>query len=246
MMYDAMATTDEIASLYFVILLVFGTYILLNLFIAIMVDGFATDPEALARFKKVIMKTREVMQIISSNAMHLAIQVDTAEAVEPPPKKWWQWRQPSDANRIAPAPEEAPLPATGSTGSTQADQTSELLAAFPLPPSRAPTSSQSTIVDVETLSTSTSGAAWPEHPSRRQTFSRMCKTLVSRCVFPPLAARSPSDSPALRGILSQIDVSRVLCGALVDWHPRCDLTMMWCMIVVVAGRTSKTGLSCLY
>lgn len=60
-MYDAMLSTTKFASIYFVLLLTFGTHILINLFIAIMVDGFASDPEALERFRKAIERTRAIM-----------------------------------------------------------------------------------------------------------------------------------------------------------------------------------------
>ena len=60
------------SSLYFIAILALGTYILLNLFIAIMVEGFATDPEALRRFKAAILKTRVVMHNISHRSLHSA------------------------------------------------------------------------------------------------------------------------------------------------------------------------------
>lgn len=40
-MYDAVNATSYLASVYFIILLVIGTYILCNLFIAILLEGFA-------------------------------------------------------------------------------------------------------------------------------------------------------------------------------------------------------------
>eukprot|EP00049_Salpingoeca_infusionum_P016336 m.332650 g.332650 ORF g.332650 m.332650 type:complete len:1757 (-) comp16061_c1_seq5:1063-6333(-) len=49
------------AAVYFIVVITFGTYILLNLFIAIMVEGFATDPSALARFKRAVLQTRLVI-----------------------------------------------------------------------------------------------------------------------------------------------------------------------------------------
>ena len=38
-----------------------------------MVDGFASDPEALARFKRVILRTRALIQKISVDVFHGAI-----------------------------------------------------------------------------------------------------------------------------------------------------------------------------
>lgn len=45
-----------------------GTYILINLFVAIMVEGFATDPEAMRRFKEALLKTRLVFNTISDGS----------------------------------------------------------------------------------------------------------------------------------------------------------------------------------
>lgn len=42
-MYSAVESTSSLASLYFIILIVFGNYILLNLFVAIVIDGFAAE-----------------------------------------------------------------------------------------------------------------------------------------------------------------------------------------------------------
>lgn len=72
-MYDSMDCTTDFAAIYYIVLLTLGTYILINLFVAIMVDGFATDPEAMARFKQAIKKTRAIIQNISSDVMHRAV-----------------------------------------------------------------------------------------------------------------------------------------------------------------------------
>ena len=43
-MYDAMRTTTQWAALYFIILMTLGNYILFNLLVAILVEGFSNDP----------------------------------------------------------------------------------------------------------------------------------------------------------------------------------------------------------
>lgn len=63
MMYHAMHSTTFSASLYFIILIVVGTYILVNLFVAIMVEGFATDPEAIERFKAAVERARAMFNV---------------------------------------------------------------------------------------------------------------------------------------------------------------------------------------
>ena len=42
-MYDAMRTTTQWASAYFILLMILGNYILFNLLVAILVEGFSTD-----------------------------------------------------------------------------------------------------------------------------------------------------------------------------------------------------------
>lgn len=197
-MYDGMLATTETASLYFVVLVVLGTYILLNLFVAIMVDGFATDPEAMARFKKVIMKTRAVIQKISSEAMHRAIHVEVPEnSSVPRSQRVWQWVSGKSSRRVAPENETLPeqssaasstlsLPEQGQSEMTngihQANhQTAlDLVAAFPIQssiPDPLPSSSR-----VQQFRKSvTSRIAWPE-AARRRSFSTRCKKIVTRLV----------------------------------------------------------------
>lgn len=60
--YHTMHSTNFYAILYFVVLIVVGTYTIVNLFVAIMVEGFATDPEAIARLKDAIEKARSMIK----------------------------------------------------------------------------------------------------------------------------------------------------------------------------------------
>ena len=43
MLYDAMRATSKWASVYFVVLMIIGNYILFNLLVAILVEGFSTE-----------------------------------------------------------------------------------------------------------------------------------------------------------------------------------------------------------
>jgi hypothetical protein len=63
MMYHVMHSTSFTAAIYFIILIFVGTYILVNLFVAIMVEGFATDPEAIERFKAAVERARAMFNI---------------------------------------------------------------------------------------------------------------------------------------------------------------------------------------
>ena len=65
LMYHTMLSTSKWAAVYYIVLISLGTYILVNLFVAIMVEGFATDPEAIARFKAALGRARAVFQKIS-------------------------------------------------------------------------------------------------------------------------------------------------------------------------------------
>ena len=61
-MYDAMRSTSKWSALYFAALVLIGTYVLINLFVAIMVEGFASDPDAIRQFKETLMRTRAAFQ----------------------------------------------------------------------------------------------------------------------------------------------------------------------------------------
>jgi len=43
-MYDGMRATSKWAALYFILLMTIGNYILFNLLVAILVEGFASQP----------------------------------------------------------------------------------------------------------------------------------------------------------------------------------------------------------
>ena len=47
-MYDGMRATSKWAALYFILLMTVGNYILFNLLVAILVEGFATQPVGFA------------------------------------------------------------------------------------------------------------------------------------------------------------------------------------------------------
>jgi len=46
-MYDGMRATSKWAALYFILLMTIGNYILFNLLVAILVEGFANQPVSL-------------------------------------------------------------------------------------------------------------------------------------------------------------------------------------------------------
>lgn len=60
-MYRVSGYTSSWAAVYFFAIIAVGTYIFLNLFVAIVVDGYATDPEALRSFKTAVLKARLVL-----------------------------------------------------------------------------------------------------------------------------------------------------------------------------------------
>ena len=49
-MYDGMRATSKWAALYFILLMTIGNYILFNLLVAILVEGFANQPVRLITF----------------------------------------------------------------------------------------------------------------------------------------------------------------------------------------------------
>lgn len=107
-MSTAVEGTTVWASMYFIIVIVIGNYILFNLFVAIMVEGFATDPETVKHFKEAVLKARTVMKTISlaSSVSNVMEHNTTSIASLPPPPaqqichappsqhRWWQvlWR----------------------------------------------------------------------------------------------------------------------------------------------------------
>ena len=79
LMYHSMHSTSFFAAMYYVILISLGTYILVNLFVAIMVEGFATDPEAIARFKAALVRARAVFQKIAPNNRPTILEIEPAD-----------------------------------------------------------------------------------------------------------------------------------------------------------------------
>lgn len=66
LLYHTMHASSKYAALYYVILITIGTFILVNLFVAIMVEGFATDPEAIARFRAALERARDVFHTMQN------------------------------------------------------------------------------------------------------------------------------------------------------------------------------------
>lgn len=71
-MYTTAEATTAWASIFFLVIIAVGTHILLNIFIVIIVEGFATDPEALRRFKAAILKARVVLKSLSRSSARLS------------------------------------------------------------------------------------------------------------------------------------------------------------------------------
>jgi voltage-dependent calcium channel T type alpha-1H len=80
MMAEVVNSTNQWAALYFVVLISLGNYILVNLFVAIMVDGFAADIDAINAFKEAILKARAVMGTISLTSGALDAQKAAEQA----------------------------------------------------------------------------------------------------------------------------------------------------------------------
>ena len=194
-MYDAMLSTTQYASIYFVVLLTFGTHILINLFIAIMVDGFASDPEALERFRKAVMRTRLIMDRISSSVMRKTvgarpeggIRISINQPNGPDEDKASKWKWFNRSNRTVPVPIQEDededsdvdrkadanlvLPASNSTDST--DSTDSML-------------STRTASPVATESDPNSIAVWPYAPPKMGSYERLkavCFRLATRPKF---------------------------------------------------------------
>ena len=53
-MYDGMRATSKWAALYFILLMTIGNYILFNLLVAILVEGFANQPVREINFLKTV------------------------------------------------------------------------------------------------------------------------------------------------------------------------------------------------
>lgn len=49
-LYNGMAKTSHWSALYFIALMTFGNYVLFNLLVAILVEGFSTDGEVFAQY----------------------------------------------------------------------------------------------------------------------------------------------------------------------------------------------------
>lgn len=76
LLYHAMHATSKYAAIYFVVLIMIGTFILVNLFVAIMVEGFATDPEAIARFRAALARARTMFRTMHADASNSTISAD--------------------------------------------------------------------------------------------------------------------------------------------------------------------------
>jgi Ion transport protein len=63
-MYDGMRTTQPVAALYFLFIFIIGNYVMLNLFLAILLDQFAAGDAGAAN------ETGSITQV-STNAMRL-------------------------------------------------------------------------------------------------------------------------------------------------------------------------------
>ncbi len=74
----AVRDTNSWAALYFITLLGFGQYLLVNIFVAIMVEGFATDLEAVQRFKEALLQARTVIR--SRSIMSAALSQRNSDA----------------------------------------------------------------------------------------------------------------------------------------------------------------------
>lgn len=182
-MYDAMLSTTRYASIYFVVLLTFGTHILINLFIAIMVDGFASDPEALERFRRAVMRTRRIMERISSSVMRKTVGVLPEGGIRISINKpdgsggasKWKWFNRS--NRTAPAmiPEDE-----------DSDTDVETDADLVLPASNSIDSIPSSPLTISPDSDLSSIAVWPYAPPKMGFYERLkaaCFRLATRPKF---------------------------------------------------------------
>ena len=57
-LYDAMMYTSPAAAVYFLLLLILGYYVLFSLFVAILIDGFSTEGDAVSITVKFMSITR--------------------------------------------------------------------------------------------------------------------------------------------------------------------------------------------
>ena len=80
-MYDGMRATSKWAALYFILLMTIGNYILFNLLVAILVEGFATQP---VRFNPPTFNVfpKKFSLESSSRALNVSLFQAIAELVE--------------------------------------------------------------------------------------------------------------------------------------------------------------------
>ena len=71
-LYDAMRATSKWASVYFVVLMIIGNYILFNLLVAILVEGFSTETVSDIYFTAIYYTIFSYfnLRLISSSILH--------------------------------------------------------------------------------------------------------------------------------------------------------------------------------